>query len=160
MFSTILVQARDRRKVIVAADVGGFSQIAGIGAADQRSVPRYLRKSAYIRGKIALGPASAVGRFAARTPIAAAAQRGGIVFHDLGQGRDPSREAEALETGADSLPGFGDKSRRIDGRWCAIRLRGVAFLCGFDTPSLAAQGGQRRLRYFNTRRDIPWKESS
>ena len=115
-------------------------------------------KATPVEADFALGPAPAVGRFAARTPIAAAAQRGGIVFHPLGQGRDPSREAEALETGADSLPGFGDNSRRVDGRWCAIRLRGVTFLCRLDTPSLAAQGGQRRLPYFNTRRDIPWKE--
>ena len=111
-----------------------------------------------VEADFALGPAPAVGRFAARTPIAAAAQRGGIVFHHLGQGRDPCHEAEAPETGADSLPGFGDKDRRIDGRWCAIRLRGVAFLCRHDTPRLHAQGGQRRLPYFNTRRDIPLAE--
>ncbi len=32
---------------------------------------------------------------------------------------------------------------------------GVAFLCGFDTPSLSAQGRQRRQESFNIARDIP-----
>ena len=31
-------------------------------------------------------------------------------------------------------------------------LHGVAFLCGFDTPSLPAQGDHRRSSYFNIRR--------
>jgi len=38
----------------------------------------------------------------------------------------------------------------------AIFLHGVALLKGFDTPSLTAQGGQRRqLQKFNSDRDIP-----
>ncbi|WP_287980981.1 hypothetical protein [Acidiphilium sp.] len=38
---------------------------------------------------------------------------------------------------------------------CGIPLHGVAFLSGFDTPSLQAQGRQRRSSYFNIPRDIP-----
>ncbi len=40
---------------------------------------------------------------------------------------------------------------------CGIPLHGVAFLSGFDTPSLQAQGRQRRSSYFNIPRDIPGK---
>jgi hypothetical protein len=32
---------------------------------------------------------------------------------------------------------------------------GVALLCGFDTPSLATQGGQRLPSYFNIERGNP-----
>jgi hypothetical protein len=32
-------------------------------------------------------------------------------------------------------------------------VHGVAFLCGISTPSLLAQGGQRRFSYFNIKRD-------
>jgi hypothetical protein len=32
-------------------------------------------------------------------------------------------------------------------------IHGVAFLCGISTPSLSAQGEQRRLSYFNIDRD-------
>jgi hypothetical protein len=38
----------------------------------------------------------------------------------------------------------------------ATLIHGVALLCGFDTPSLTAQGGQRRQESFNRRRDIPF----
>ena len=38
---------------------------------------------------------------------------------------------------------------------CANFLHGVAFLRGFDTPSLPAQGEQRRSSYFNIRRGNP-----
>jgi hypothetical protein len=45
--------------------------------------------------------------------------------------------------------------------WCwrtglATLPHGVAFLCGFDTPSLSAQGRQRRLESFNFGWDIPF----
>jgi len=33
-------------------------------------------------------------------------------------------------------------------------MHGVAFLCGIITPSLSAQGEQRRSTFFNIRRDI------
>jgi hypothetical protein len=35
----------------------------------------------------------------------------------------------------------------------SLFIHGVAFLCGITTPSLAAQGGQRRFSYFNIERD-------
>jgi len=37
---------------------------------------------------------------------------------------------------------------------CGNLHHGVALLCGFVTPSLAAQGGQRLPPYFNIGRDI------
>jgi hypothetical protein len=36
---------------------------------------------------------------------------------------------------------------------------GVALLCGFVTPSLTAQGGQRLRAYFNIGRAIPFTAS-
>jgi hypothetical protein len=42
---------------------------------------------------------------------------------------------------------------------CDISRHGVALLCGISTPSLPAQGGQRRpLQKFNRTRDNPEKE--
>jgi hypothetical protein len=38
---------------------------------------------------------------------------------------------------------------------CSKSIHGVAFLCGIITPSLPAQGEQRRLSYFNIDRDNP-----
>jgi hypothetical protein len=40
-------------------------------------------------------------------------------------------------------------------RGLSTLTHGVALLCGFDTPSLQAQGGQRRQESFNRCRDIP-----
>ena len=45
--------------------------------------------------------------------------------------------------------------RRQYFRCCANSFHGVAFLCGIDTPSLPAQGEQRRSFYFNISRGIP-----
>ena len=102
-----------------------------------------------------LGLAPAVRRLAVQPPIAAAAKLHRVLFHHLGQGCDPSRQAEALEARANCLPGIGYQRRRIGGLRCAILLHGIAFLRGFDTPNLPAQGGQRRPTYFNISRDIP-----
>src|SRR5437763_3890564 len=44
------------------------------------------------------------------------------------------------------------RSRRNRSR-CSKLVHGVAFLCGIITPSLAAQGEQRRFSYFNIERD-------
>jgi hypothetical protein len=51
------------------------------------------------------------------------------------------------------------RSRRNSSR-CSKLVHGVAFLCGITTPSLSAQGGQRRFSYFNIERDnslICWR---
>jgi hypothetical protein len=48
------------------------------------------------------------------------------------------------------LDACGDNPARY-----ATLLHGVAFPRGVDTPSLQAQGGQRRPRYFNRLGDIP-----
>ena len=41
----------------------------------------------------------------------------------------------------------------VKGSRCSKLVHGVAFLCGIITPSLAAQGEQRRFFYFNIERD-------
>ena len=110
---------------------------------------------ATVEANLPLGLAPAVGRLAVRPPIAPTAQRSRVIRHHPGQGGNPRRQAETLETGTNGLPGRGLKGRRIGRSGCATLLHGVAFLRGFDTPSLTAQDGQRRLRYFNIGRDIP-----
>jgi hypothetical protein len=46
------------------------------------------------------------------------------------------------------------ESSRRDGSGCSRSIHGVAFLRGISTPSLSAQGEQRRSAFFNIRRDI------
>ena len=46
------------------------------------------------------------------------------------------------------------QSSRRNGSGCSRSIHGVAFLCGISTPSLSAQGEQRRSAFFNIRRDI------
>src|SRR5208282_5988662 len=78
-----------------------------------------------------------------------------VLLHHPAQGAHPGRQAETLETGTNLLPGFANRCLWKTARGLSTLVHGVALLCGFDTPSLPAQGGQRRLESFNTRRDIP-----
>ena len=64
-------------------------------------------------------------------------------------------EEDPLKTRSDRLPGVLDNRMRRRRLACAIPLHGVAFLSGSHTPSLQAQGRQRRSSYFNIPRDIP-----
>src|SRR5207245_2300614 len=77
-----------------------------------------------------------------------------LTQHSL-EGSDAGRQAEALERALHTLPSrFKAWGKRNPCR-CGNLRHGVALLCGFVTPSLAAQGGQRLLPYFNISRDIP-----
>ena len=79
-----------------------------------------------------------------------------IVLHHRAKRLHAGSQAEPLEARrnferASSL----ERSRRNRSRHRAMSLHGVAFLCGISTPSLSAQGEQRRSSYFNIHRDIP-----
>src|SRR5262245_11510566 len=79
----------------------------------------------------------------------------GILAQHLLNSFNPSRQTKALKRAVHILP-----SRRKAGhereRWGhGSAGHGVALLCGFGTPSLTAQGGQRLHPYFNNGRDIP-----
>jgi hypothetical protein len=85
-----------------------------------------------------------MGRLAILVAIARTAQLDRVLLHHLTQCTHASRQPEAFEARSDLLPGRGD--RRL---WHAVRclstlVHGVVLRCGFDTPSLPAQGGQRR----------------
>src|SRR5207247_4012091 len=92
-------------------------------------------------------------------PIAPAMRGAGkrpcvLTQHSL-EGSDAGRQAEALERALHTLPSrFKAWGKRNPCR-CGNLRHGVALLCGFVTPSLAAQGGQRLLPYFNISRAIP-----
>jgi hypothetical protein len=122
----------------------------------------------------ASGRSPAIGRALLDPPVARTAGRFDVGFHHRAERLDSCREIEPLEALLDLRQGFihssGNRSRRqcvartenltpktsIRLTQCAIFLHGVALLRGFDTPSLTAQGGQRRqLQKFNTDRDIP-----
>lgn len=69
---------------------------------------------------------------------------------------DPCRKTEPI----DARPHFPKRFVHSPGRRptsrCDISRHGVALLCGISTPSLPAQGGQRRpLQKLNRTRDIP-----
>ena len=91
-----------------------------------------------------------------------------VLLHHLAERLDPSRQAEPIETGGNLFHGFAHRAQhrwRQSGRSCDIAVHGVAFLSSeFSTPSLPAQGEQRRPSFFNIRRDIAddsrWRPSS
>src|ERR1019366_4447690 len=76
----------------------------------------------------------------------------GVLFHHGSERLDPGRQTEPIKADRNGVPSFAHSplsSRRRSDRCCANFLHGVAFLRGFDTPSLPAQGEQRRSSYFN-----------
>src|SRR6266581_2416940 len=110
---------------------------------------------AAVKADLSLGQAPTV-----TDPAFAPAMRGAgkllcvLTQHSL-EGSDAGRQAEALERALHTLPSrFKAWGKRNPCR-CGNLRHGVALLCGFVTPSLAAQGGQRLLPYFNISRDIP-----
>jgi hypothetical protein len=75
------------------------------------------------------------------------------VIHHLAKGLHPRSQAKQLEARRNLRQGLKlQRSRRNRSR-CSKLVHGVAFLCGITTPSLAAQGEQRRFSYFNIERD-------
>src|SRR3989442_9417449 len=76
-----------------------------------------------------------------------------IAIHHLAKGLHAGSQAKQLEARRDLRQGLKlQRSRRNRSR-CSKLVHGVAFLCGITTPSLAAQGEQRRFSYFNIERD-------
>jgi hypothetical protein len=76
-----------------------------------------------------------------------------IVIHHLAKSLHPGSQAKQLEARRNIRQGLKlQRSRRNSSR-CSKLVHGVAFLCGITTPSLSAQGGQRRFSYFNIERD-------
>src|SRR5262245_64672643 len=76
-----------------------------------------------------------------------------IAIHHLAKGLHAGSQTKQLEARRNLRQGLKlQRSRRNRSR-CSKLVHGVAFLCGITTPSLAAQGEQRRFSYFNIERD-------
>src|SRR5262249_47602209 len=76
-----------------------------------------------------------------------------IAIHHLAKGLHAGSQTNQLEARRNLRQGLKlQRSRRNRSR-CSKLVHGVAFLCGITTPSLAAQGEQRRFSYFNIERD-------
>ena len=101
------------------------------------------------------GTAPSMPNRACIAAVARPAKRRCVLLHHCAQGRYPSAQAEPLKARPNRLPGIFDNRVRRRRLVCGIPLHGVAFLSGFDTLSLQAQGRQRRSSYFNIPRDIP-----
>jgi hypothetical protein len=80
--------------------------------------------------------------------------RSRIVIHHLAKGLHAGSQAKQLEARRNVRQGLELQSSRRNGSGCSRSIHGVAFLCGISTPSLSAQGEQRRSAFFNIRRDI------
>src|SRR5437016_933877 len=78
-----------------------------------------------------------------------------ILIHHLGKGLHAGSQAKQLEARRNVRQGLQLQRSRRDGSRCSKFVHGVAFLCGISTPSLPAQGEQRRLSFFNIDRDNP-----
>ena len=76
-----------------------------------------------------------------------------IVFHHLAKRFHAGSQAQQLEARRDVRYRLQLQVSRRDRSRCNKLIHGVAFLCGISTPSLAAQGEQRRSVYFNINRD-------
>jgi hypothetical protein len=88
--------------------------------------------------------------------VARPAGRRDIRLHHRAERLDPCRKAEPIEARPHFCKRFVHSPGRRRTSRCDISRHGVALLCGISTPSLPAQGGQRRpLQKFNRTRDIP-----
>src|SRR6266700_1901485 len=77
----------------------------------------------------------------------------GIVIHHLAKSLHAGSQAKQLEARRNVRQGLKLQRSRRNRGGCGISMHGVAFLCGISTPSLTAQGEQRRFSYFNIDRD-------
>src|SRR5208283_5271355 len=110
---------------------------------------------ATVKADLAFGPPPAV-RLASLTPLMAlATDRCRILLQHLAQRLEPRGQAKAFKARRHGRQRLGlqriggNRSRR------GMLLHGVAFLRGISTPSLKAQGEQRRSSLFNIPRDNP-----
>src|SRR5215813_3699569 len=109
-------------------------------AAYPRATDRHL---AAVEADLAFGSAPALPDAVAAPAMRFASELPGIVAQHLLDRSNPGRQTKALERAIHILPSRLDAGheRKRWGRGSAGH--GVALLCGFVTPSLAAQGGQR-----------------
>ncbi|MGY4408566.1 hypothetical protein ACVWW4_000302 [Bradyrhizobium sp. LB7.1] len=88
--------------------------------------------------------------------VARPAGRRHIRLHHRAERLDPCRKAEPIEARSHFRKRFVHSPGRRPTSRCDISRHGVALLCGISTPSLPAQGGQRRpLQKFKRTRGIP-----
>src|SRR5208283_3488863 len=127
-------------------------QFAAVPAAHARAFHLDL---AAVKSDLAFRLAPAVSGLAPVPAVARAAQLPGVLFHHAGQRRQAGVQTEALEAGSNFPPSPLDVSRRDNSRRCDTFLHGVAFLRGFDTPSLRLKVSNAYLPIFNRDRDIP-----
>ena len=76
-----------------------------------------------------------------------------IVFHHLAKRFHAGSQATTTRSSPRCSYRLELQLSRRDRSRCSKLVHGVAFLCGMSTPSLAAQGEQRRSVYFNINRD-------
>src|SRR6266480_4355357 len=76
-----------------------------------------------------------------------------IAIHHLAKGLHAGSQAKQLEARRNLRQRLKLQRPRRKRSRCSKLVHGVAFLCGITTPSLAAQGEQRRFSYFNIERD-------
>jgi hypothetical protein len=87
--------------------------------------------------------------------VARAAQLARLRFHHAGQRRQAGVQTEPLKTRPDFGPSPVDAFRRDNGGGCDTIFYSVAFLCGFNTPSLRLKMSNAYLPFFNSARGIP-----
>src|SRR5713101_6238734 len=120
------------------------------------------RHLAGVEADLALGSAPAMTAPAIAAGMASPASPLGVLFHHGSERLDPGRQTESIKADRNRVPSFvhsPHSCQRQSGQWCDSFLHGVAFLRGFDTPSLPAQGEQRRSSYFNIRRGNPSRQT-
>jgi hypothetical protein len=76
-----------------------------------------------------------------------------IVIHHLAKGLHAGSQSKQLEARRNVSQRLDLQSSRRNGSEYSRSIHGVAFLCGISTPSLSAQGEQRRSAFFNIRRE-------
>src|SRR5205807_8467376 len=76
-----------------------------------------------------------------------------VAIHHLAKGLHAGSQAKQREARRNLRQGLKLQRPRRNRSRCSKLVHGVAFLCGIITPSLAAQGEQRRFSYFNIERD-------
>ena len=136
--------------------LGGFptgeSFFLAVEAAKTRAFDRHL---AAVKADFPLRLSPPVHTAATSAAVSRAAGSLHVVFHHSRQRFDPRRQAEPVEAHAHRRQRFDFHRARQRRCRCDIPLHGVAFLRGIITPSLPAQGEQRRPSFFNKARDIP-----
>src|SRR6516162_1091105 len=106
-----------------------------------------------MEGDLAVGFPPAVRLPLPAPRMAGTTDRLRIVIHHLAKSLQAGSQAERLKARKNVRQRLKlQRSRRNRSR-CSNLVHGVAFLCGISTPSLSAQGQQRRSFNFNIRRD-------